>query len=87
MTTTNNNTAKTRRAIKTYTRAKCMQAYAYSCDGEGPSTIGWYLGLTTGQANAAINAGRELSAQAEADNQTHCDDEPHGCRMPFGGSK
>lgn len=85
--TKNPNTAKTRRAIKTYTRAKCLQAYAYSCDGEGPSTIGWYLGLTTGQANAAINAGRELSAQSEDADETYCHDEPHGCRMPFGGDR
>lgn len=29
-------------------------------DGEGPCTVGIYLGLKTNQANAAINAGAEL---------------------------
>lgn len=53
--------AKTQRAIAKYTEAKCLRAYRLNIDGEGASTIGIYLGLTTNQADAAINAGREIA--------------------------
>ena len=58
--TTNSNTT---RAIKNYGMDTCRKAYEmHSRDGEGASTVGHYLGLTTRQADAAINAGRELCA-------------------------
>ena len=53
--------AKTKRAINKYTEKVCRQAFLlHNRDGEGASTVGIYLGLKTNQANAAINAGREL---------------------------
>ena len=42
----------------------CKLAYDYSRQGEGPSTIAQYLGLTVRQANAAIDAGRALFSPA-----------------------
>jgi hypothetical protein len=53
---------KTKRAIQRYGMQVCIKAHELNCkDGEGASTIGIYLGLTTRQADAAIDAGRELS--------------------------
>lgn len=49
-------------AVEKYGMQVCIKAHELnSKDGEGASTIGIYLGLTTRQADAAINAGRELS--------------------------
>jgi len=50
-----------RRAIEKYGQDVCTKAFMmHHKDGEGASTVGIYLGLTTNQADAAINAGREL---------------------------
>ena len=55
-------TRNTKRALKAYTQQICERAYQlHHVDGEGASTVGIYLGLTTNQADAAINAGRELA--------------------------
>lgn len=56
-------THNTRRAARAYGMETCLKAFAmHECDGEGASTIAFQLrGLkTTQQADAAINAGREL---------------------------
>ena len=56
-----NYTWKTRQAATTYGFGTCMNAFAmHHLDGEGASTVGTYLGLTTRQADAAINAGEEM---------------------------
>ena len=74
MTTTNNSntmtynvinfacaSTSTRRAIRKYGEKTCLEAYRMGeIEGNGGSTVGFYLGLTTRQADAAINAGREL---------------------------
>ncbi len=53
---------RTNAAVLKYGLAVVERAFKlHSKDGEGASTVGIYLGLTTGQANAAINAGRELA--------------------------
>jgi hypothetical protein len=53
----------TKTAIAKYTEQTCIKAFAMHNDqGMGANTVGFYLGLTTRQADAAINAGRELSA-------------------------
>ena len=61
-------TQATKQAIKKYGKELCLEAYRYSKDGEGPSTIAQYLGLKTkngaigaSMANSAINAGYELA--------------------------
>ena len=52
---------KTQRAIKSYGYDTCLDAFRmHDRDGEGGSTVGFYLGLKTNQADAAINAGREI---------------------------
>ena len=51
---------KTQAAVKKYGTDDCIFAYAEHLKGNGASTIAWMMGLTFGQANAAINAGREL---------------------------
>jgi hypothetical protein len=51
----------TKAAIAKYGRGVCAKAFAmHHIDGEGGSTVGIYLGLTTRQADAAINAGEEI---------------------------
>ena len=60
-TNSENLSRNTRRAVAKYGEAACREAYtSHTADGEGASTVGFGLGLTTGQADAAINAGREL---------------------------
>ena len=55
-------TPKTQRAIKAYGIETCRQAFRmHDKDGEGGSTVGFYLGLKTRQADAAIDAGREIA--------------------------
>jgi len=50
-----------KRAIKKYGEARCLEAYLeHKVDGNGANTIGFGMGMTTRQADAAINAGREL---------------------------
>lgn len=59
-------TKNTINTIKKHGIEKCRDAYRLNReDGEGPSTIGIYLGVKTNTAHALINAGREL-AQAPA---------------------
>lgn len=48
-------------AITSYGRQKCVDAFEMTKPGEGASTIGFSLGLTT----TAIAAGRELAAGAQ----------------------
>jgi hypothetical protein len=52
------------RAVNAYGRDTCERAYAMYLRGNGASTIGFDLGLTTRQADAAINAGRALAGAA-----------------------
>ena len=57
-----NITSKTWFAIKQYGIEACVWAYEeHEKKGTGANTIGIFLNLTTSQADAAINAGRELS--------------------------
>lgn len=58
-----NLTKKAKAAIAKYGMEKCQRAYAQHESGNGANTIGFYLKLTTNQADAAINAGRELAQQ------------------------
>lgn len=54
---------KAQAAITKYGQDVCTKALRMNeVDGEGANTIGFYLGLTTRQADAAINAARELRA-------------------------
>ena len=49
---------KTRTALKAYGHETCAKAFLlHHCDGEGGRTVGFYMGLTTRQADAAIDAG------------------------------
>ncbi len=58
-------TRKTQRAIDAYGQDVCIEAFRkHDQDGEGGSTVGFYLGLKTNQADAAINAGREIVERA-----------------------
>jgi hypothetical protein len=55
-----------KRAINNYTEEVCLKALRMNeVDGEGAYTTGLYLGLTTNQADAAINAGREITKAAK----------------------
>lgn len=61
----NHYSPKTKRAIKAYGFDVCVDAFRkHDRDGEGGSTVGFYLGLKTNQADAAINAGREIVESA-----------------------
>src|SRR5262245_52898619 len=51
---------KAAKAVAQYGREVCIRAYLMHLQGEGAATVGIYLGLTTRQADAAIDAGREL---------------------------
>jgi hypothetical protein len=56
---------KIRRAVRAYGVEVCATAYdRYTRRVGGASTIGMELGLTTRQADAAINAGRFLAGEA-----------------------
>jgi hypothetical protein len=50
---------KSARATKKYGLLTCIAAYRDHVSGNGANTIGFENGLTTSQADAAINAGRE----------------------------
>ncbi len=52
-------TPKSARACQKYTLLVCVKAFQMYVDGNGDRTIGFEYDLTTAQANAAINAGRE----------------------------
>lgn len=52
----------TKAAIKKYTEKVCIECYnIYAKNSMGAKSIGEQFNLTTNQADAAINAGRELS--------------------------
>lgn len=53
--------AKAKRAIANYGAGVCLAAYRMTEPGDGARTIGYDLDLTTNQADAAIDAGRELA--------------------------
>lgn len=61
-------TAKTQRAVTKYGVTVCLEAFRMNERGEGARTIGFEFKLTTNQADAAINAGREVSNAAKAAN-------------------
>lgn len=52
---------KAQRAVANYGLGVCLEAYRMTDTGDGARTIGSDLGLTTNQADAAIDAGRELA--------------------------
>jgi hypothetical protein len=57
-------TRKTKVAIEKYGLSICVRAYRMNENtGMGASSIGWELGLTTRQADSAIDAGREYTAR------------------------
>lgn len=59
--------ANSRRAVCAYTFEVCVLAFALHRSGEGASTVATYTGLkTTSQADAAINAGREIDAACKS---------------------
>lgn len=61
-------TPKTRRAVQAYGHEACVEAFRmHTQDGEGASTIAFQgpsTIKTTRQADAAINAGREIARHA-----------------------
>jgi hypothetical protein len=48
------------KTIQSYGLETCIEAYKLHKLGEGASTIGIYLGLTTNQADCAIDSGRKI---------------------------
>lgn len=64
-----------KKAVKHYGAGICKKAYELHCKGEGARTIALtVLGLgTTNQADAAINAGRELMTIDSVNNRRFCD--------------
>lgn len=52
--------AKTKDAVSKYSAYTCLKAFRLNQEGNGASTIATLLGLTTNQADAAINAGRDI---------------------------
>lgn len=56
---------KAQQAVRKYGTKTCLDAYRHHRkDGEGAFTVGLLLGLTTRQADAAIDAGREVAQAA-----------------------
>ena len=53
----------TEQAIAKYGKQTCIDAYQLHREGNGASTIGFYLKLTTAQADCAIDAGRDITKQ------------------------
>jgi len=53
----------TNQAIAKYGKQTCIDAYELHRKGEGAGTIGFYLKLTTRQADCAIDAGRDIAKQ------------------------
>lgn len=51
----------TLRAIEKYGKENCEKAFAKHQEGYGGAGVGFEMGITTRQADAAINAGREIS--------------------------
>jgi len=56
--------AEAKRAIANYGAGVCLDAYRQTLTGDGARTIGFGLNLTTNQADAAIEAGREMAGCA-----------------------
>ncbi|PWD01992.1 hypothetical protein CX658_18730 [Pseudomonas amygdali pv. lachrymans] len=56
-----NMTAKAKRAVSNYGAGVCLDAYRQTFCGDGARTIALSYDLTTRQADAAIDAGRELA--------------------------
>lgn len=56
-----NLSAKAKRAVKNYGVGVCLDAYRMTDSGDGARTIATNFNLTTNQADAAIDAGRELA--------------------------
>ena len=56
-----NLSAKAKRAVKNYGVGVCLDAYRMTDSGDGARTIATNFNLTTHQADAAIDAGRELA--------------------------
>ena len=55
----------TDQAIAKYGRQTCLDAYDLHTQGNGARTIGFYLNLTTAQADCAIDAGRDIFNQED----------------------
>lgn len=53
----------TDQAIAKYGRQTCLEAFDMHKQGNGAGTIGFYLNLTTRQADCAIDAGRDINSQ------------------------
>lgn len=51
----------TNQTINKFGREVCLEAYDLHKQGNGASTIGFYLKLTTQQADCAIDAGRTIT--------------------------
>ena len=55
-----------KRAVAKYGKETCVRAFELAEEGNGASTVGQDLDLTTNQADAAINGGRWLAESAPA---------------------
>jgi hypothetical protein len=53
----------TDKAITKYGKQTCIDAFDLHRQGNGARTIGFYLNLTTRQADCAIDAGRDINSQ------------------------
>lgn len=51
----------TLRMLEKHGLALCRRAWTLSCQGEGPSNIGFYLGVPFWTANGLINAGENIA--------------------------
>jgi hypothetical protein len=60
---------RTEQAIINYGREVCLEAYDLHVQGNGAGTIGFYLNLTTRQADCAIDAGRDIFHQEQTDDE------------------
>jgi hypothetical protein len=60
----------TAQAIAKYGKHTCIDAYDLHRQGNGARTIGFYLNLTTAQADCAIDAGRDIYNQ-KVDSKKH----------------
>jgi hypothetical protein len=59
------------KAFNKYGIYQCKIAHDQNTHGEGAATIGWMLGLTTRQADAAINAWAAMLASFKAGDEVH----------------
>lgn len=74
----------TTQALAKYGRAVCIEAYERHRQGDGAKTIGFYLNLTTRQADCAIDAGRDLfdKEEREYEEQKAAEDRAFEQRSP-----